>query len=147
MLNYGKAKHFKEFWHKFEPIFDKKYDNLINLNMDVIKQFMDILQIKTNTIFSSELDISSQSSDRILEICKTLGADVYMSGALGGNYLKLEDFKQNHIQVKFQNIHYPVFKQCFEPFMPNLSTLDLLFNEGENAIKIIKNAKVDWETT
>lgn len=144
-LNYSKAKFFNKYWSYIEPIYDKKFDLLVDLNMEIIKKLMKLLKINTKTIFSSELEVSTQGSDRILEICKLLNADVYVSGALGTNYLDLNNFQKQGISVKFQNIHYPIFKQCYAPFIPNMSTLDLLFNEGNNTSKIIKEAKVLWK--
>jgi len=99
------------------------------------------LGIKTKTVFSSELHITEKGSDRILQICKALNSDTYIAGASGKNYLNLEDFKKNKIQVLFQNFQHPVYKQVYEPFLPNMSVVDLLFNEGKNSLNILRNAK------
>lgn len=144
-LNYSKGKFFNKYWPLIEPIYDKKFDLLIDLNMELIRTLMKLLKINTKTVFSSELNTTAQGSDRILEICKSLHSDIYISGALGTNYLELNDFQKQKISVKFQNVHYPIFKQCYEPFIPNMSILDLLFNEGDNTSKIIKEAKVSWD--
>jgi len=145
-LNYSKGKFFSKYWPLIESIYDKKFDLLIDLNTELIKTLMKLLKINTKTIFSSELGITTQSSDRILEICKSLHSEVYISGALGTNYLKLDDFQKQKISVKFQNVYYPIFKQCYDPFIPNMSVIDLLFNEGDNTSKIIKEAKVSWNS-
>ena len=144
-INYSKGKFFKQFWPLIEPIYEKKFDLLLDLNMELIQTLMKILKIKTKTIFSSELGITTQGSNRILEICKSLHSDEYISGSLGTNYLELNNFQKQKITVKFQNAYYPIFKQCYNPFIPNMSILDLLFNEGDNASKIIKEAKVSWD--
>lgn len=99
-----------------------------------MKQF----DIGTKTILSSELHVQGTGSDRILNICKSLNADIYLSGQFGNSYLNLEDFKNNSIDIKFQNFVHPVYKQCYSPFMPNMSIIDLLFNEGENSKNILR---------
>ena len=137
-LNYSNSKFFNNYWSELESIFKRKYDNLMELNIEMIKFFLEKLKINTKTIFSSELNISDKSSDRILKICKALDADTYISGISGKNYLNLDDFEKNSINVIFQKFQHPTYQQVFEPFHLNMSAMDLLFNEGNNASKIIK---------
>lgn len=138
-VNYSKSNFFKEYWSYFESIYEKKFDLLIDIDMEIIKIFIKLLKIDTKMIFSSELKITTKNSDRILDICKRLDADVYVSGALGTNYLNLDDFERQGISVKFQHVQHPVYQQRFEPFMPNMSALDLFFNEGADSSRIIKD--------
>lgn len=140
-LNYSKAKYFNNFWPCLEQIYEKNFDFLIDIDMEIIRLLMKELSIQTKTIFSSELDISQKSSDRILEICKRLNADIYISGELGGNYLNLEDFEKSGIQIQFQKFQHPTYEQCYKPFLLNMSAIDLVFNEGKNASKVLHDAK------
>lgn len=140
-LNYSKAKFFSKYWNNLEKIYQKEFDNLIDLNLEIIKYMMEKFGIKTKTILSSELEIRDQGSDRILKICKAFGADSYLSGVAGKDYLKIDEFRSNNIQVMFQNFQHPFYNQIFDPFYPNMASIDLLFNEGENAEKILKKAK------
>lgn len=136
--NYSKSEFFNNFWQDFELIYEKQYDRLIDVNIDFIKLLMEKLGIKTKTIFSSELKIEKMGSERILEICKKLKADSYISGIGGKNYLNMDDFKKNDIIVEFQNFQHPEYRQRCEPFIPNMAAIDLLFNEGNDAIKFLK---------
>lgn len=140
-INYSKTAYFKDFWPSLEQIYEKNFDFLIDVDMEIIKLLMKELQIKTETIFSSELGISEKGSDRILGICKKLGADVYLSGMLGGNYLNLKNFEESGIQVQFQNFQHPVYEQYYKPFLSNMASIDFIFNEGKNAPKILQEAK------
>lgn len=140
-INYSKASYFKDFWPSLEQIYEKNYELLIDIDMEIIKLLMKELQIKTKTIFSSELGISEKGSDRILNICKKLGADVYLSGILGSDYLNLKNFEENRIKVQFQNFQHPVYEQYYKPFLPNMASIDLIFNEGKDAPKILQDAK------
>jgi len=140
-INYSKTAYFKDFWPSLDQIYEQNFDLLIDVDMEIIKLLLKELQIKTKTLFSSELGISEKGSDRILAICKKLGADVYLSGTLGGNYLNLKNFEENDIQVQFQNFQHPVYEQYYKPFLPNMAAIDIIFNEGENASKILQEAK------
>jgi hypothetical protein len=140
ILNYSKTSFFDNYWPELEQIYNKKHHYLFDLNMDIIKFLMNKLNLKTSFIFSSELKISEQGSDKILKICKELNADTYISGIGGKTYLNEENFIKNKINIKFQNFTHPIYEQIFKPFNLNMSAIDLLFNEGDDAEMIIKKS-------
>ena len=92
-------------------------------------------------IFSSDLNLDSTGSEKLLDICKNCNAQIYLSGELGTNYLNEKIFEKEGIQVIFEKFIHPTYSQKFEEFIPNMSIIDLLFNEGENSIDILKNSK------
>lgn len=143
-INYSKSDNFVESWKHLESIYDMHFDFLVELNLQIINIIMKLLGIHTKTVLSSELGISEKGSKRIVEICKIFGATTYISGTglPGKHYLDLDDFAKNNIHIKFYNFPYPVYKQCYEPFLPNLSIIDLLFNEGKNAKNFLLNTKI-----
>jgi hypothetical protein len=140
-LNYSKTKFFKEYWRNFEEIFEKKYEFLIDINVEFINKILEMLNVKTKIILSSSLGITKKKSARILEICKSVNTSNYLSGIMGEEYLNLEEFKKNGIMVNFQDYQHPIYKQNYESFLPNMSIIDLLFNEGSNSEKILRESK------
>ena len=140
-LNYSKAKFFDRYWNDFERIYEKRFECLIDLNLEIIKLLMKKFNIKTKTILSSELEISEHGAKRILKICKVLGADSYLSGIVGKEYLRIDDFNENNINVDFQNFQHPTYNQAYKPFHPNMAAIDLLYNEGTESKKILKKAE------
>jgi len=139
-INYSKTPYFKNYWDELESIFNKKHELLIEFNLELIKFIMKNLQIKTPTIFSSELNIDGKSSERILNICNKLKSKIYLSGKLGKDYLNLDDFTSNGIEVKFQDYKHPTYEQRFDPFLPNMATIDLLFNKGDQSSEILRES-------
>lgn len=139
LFNYSKAEFFNEIKNFFEELYEKNFELLIDLNMEIIEFIKKQLEIKTRTIFSSELKIKTSSAQRILDICKTLDADHYISGTVWAkNHLNINDFKNQGIHIKFQEFQHPVYKQYQRDFIPNMSIIDLLFNEGiKNSRKIL----------
>lgn len=138
LINYSKSGFLHDYLSFFDSLYDKKFDFLIDINVEIIHYLMKELDIKTKTIFSSELGIEGKGSDRILNICKSLNADSYISGPFGKTYLNMDDFKNSNIAIEFQNFIHPVYRQCYTPFMPNMSTIDLLLNEGINSKNILR---------
>lgn len=48
-------------------------------------------------------------------------------------YLNLEECEKEGIHVSFQEFQHPIYTQVGNhPFVPGLSTLDVLFNKGIN---------------
>lgn len=75
--------------------------NLLETNYKIIKKTCNLLDIKTKIVF--DYQTSLKSTERLVDICKTFNASVYLSGTSGKNYLDLKLFK--NIKVEFQKNH------------------------------------------
>ena len=142
LYNYARAPYFDEIKDFIESIFEKKFQYLVNLNTEIIKFIMNELEIKSKIVFSSELEISKKGSDRVLDICKAVGADHYITGTFWAeSNLRVEEFKKSNIDVEFQKFQHPIYKQIHGEFIPEMSIIDLLFNKGrKEAKKILQNS-------
>ncbi len=118
---------------------NKKFEKLLDLNLELIKYFNKILHIDTPTIRSSELKIETMETQRLFDICKKLNASVYRSGSFGKEYLDESIFEKGKISIIYEKFEHPTYNQLKKEFIPNLSIIDLLFHEGENAIKILND--------
>ena len=142
LYNYARAPYFGEIKDFIESIFEKKFQYLVDLNTEIIKFIMNELEIKSKIVFSSELEISKKGSDRVLDICKAVDADHYITGTFWAeSNLRVEEFKKSNIDVEFQKFQHPIYKQIHGEFIPEMSIIDLLFNEGrKEAKKILQNS-------
>lgn len=133
-FNYRKAKNF----HKvMEDIYfycvEDWSGNLASLNIALIEEMAKALKIKTQFYRSSEFELKSKGSDKILDICRILNADVYYTGMTWATKnLKREDFANNEIDIVWLPVkdHKP-YKQQYEPYIGMLSELDYLMNEAD----------------
>ena len=114
---------------------------MIDLNISLIEYFISVLEITTERKFSSELKVNEISSKRLLEICKKLNATTYRSGIMGKEYLDETLFKDESINVVYENFQHPIYNQSGKEFLSNMSIIDLLFNEGDNSKKILLESK------
>lgn len=137
--NYCKSNYFNSYWKNFELVYNKKFKNLIDLNLNLIKILLNEFNIPTKLLFSSDLHVKKQGSDRILEICMILNSNHYLSGEAGINYLNTDDFNKQNIEIEFQNYLHPIYEQVYPNFIPSMAAIDLLFNLGEKSKKIIFN--------
>jgi len=140
-INYEDAPYFKNYWNDLSNIIDTNYNYLIELNLKIIYYVISLLGLKTKIVQTSEMKINTQKSQRLLDICKKLKVDCYISGINGKEYLDRDIFDVDDIQVVYENFKHPIYNQINGDFIENMSIIDLLFNEGENARNIINNSK------
>ncbi|MCM8763130.1 MAG: WbqC family protein, partial [Candidatus Omnitrophica bacterium] len=100
---YSGSEFFNEYFPFFEETFSKRWEKLMELNVYIIDYFLKQLAITTPIYFESKLGISGTSTGRIIEICKKMKADVYLSGVGGKDYLEEEKFKEAGIELVYQN--------------------------------------------
>ena len=138
--SYSNSEFFKKNYKTFfEKIYSKKWDHLFTLNYELIIQLIDWLDIKIEVIKESELNINGNSTDRLVNISKKIGAETYVSGIGGKEYMNEKMFETNNIKIEYQNFQCPKYKQVFNSeFIPNLSIIDLLFNIGPKSLSKLK---------
>jgi len=138
--SYKNSKFFNYYKNYFESIYNKEWDFLFELNYETLKKTIEWLGIKIEIIKESELNVSGTSSERLINICKSIDSDTYVSGIGGKNYVNEDLFKKNNIKLEYQKFLHPEYKQHFsKSFVPNLSIIDMLFNLGPDSTKLILN--------
>tara|TARA_B100001123_G_C15262737_1_gene1007230 strand:- start:241 stop:891 length:651 start_codon:yes stop_codon:yes gene_type:complete len=137
--SYGRAEYFKDYFPLIEEIYNSEIDNLVDFNFSIIKFLIEKLEIKTKILRSSQMGLpSSLSSSKFLsEATKMAGGNYYLSGPSGGDYMDVKDFNKEKIVVKYQKYECSEYSQNFAGYVSNLSTVDLLFNQGPNSSKYI----------
>lgn len=136
-FNYQKSKFYDIYISFFEQLYEKDWKYLIDINLEIINFILSTLSIDTKIEFSSKLNLSSTSTQRIIDICKYYNADTYLSGIGGKNYLDEDLFKKNGIKLVYQNFVHPEYPQVYPGFVPYMSIIDLLFNCGAHYSKKI----------
>lgn len=116
-------------------MYEKDWQKLVDFNINFIQQCCDFLGITTTLYRSSELNVAGKKSKLLLEICKKLDASEYLSTIGSQEYLDndKEFFLESNIQIKYHKYTHPQYSQKGTKFIPQLSILDLIFNEQKNA--------------
>lgn len=135
------------YWSYHKPFFYSLYhndwDRLVEINECIMRYLLSALGINVTVMRSSEIKVEGRGNDLVLNVCKKLDADVYLSGVSGKDYLDLKTFADAGIEVRFQEFRHPVYKQMYEPFVPCLSVIDLLFNYGPESLDVIRGVGVE----
>ena len=143
---YNKAKFFHLYKDYFENLYTKEWNSIFDLNFETIKQVLSWLDIKVEIVIESELHVSGQPTERLVKVCKKLGANTYISGIGGKRYLDEKSFEKNKIIIKYQNynpIRYP--QRMSKSFIPNLSIIDLLANVGSESGKLLNENTLNYK--
>ncbi|MGE5280058.1 MAG: WbqC family protein [Deltaproteobacteria bacterium] len=139
---YGRAPFFDAEIGFFESLYALGWERLMDLNVATIRFFCERFGIATRTVLESELGTSGAKTQRLVDIGRALGAATYLSGAGGRAYLEEGLFRAAGQRVVYQEFAHPRYAQLFaerdEDFVPCLSAVDLLFNEGPGGAALFK---------
>ena len=140
--SYLKSNHFQSYYDSLEKIYNQDFTYLRDLNRSLTEFLLKKFFITTPMVNSSTLNIKSTKSDLILDICKYFEADTYISGPFGRDYLDIESFSNESIEIIFHEYSHPEYIQCFDGFEAYMSSIDLLFNYGNEASSILKTSSL-----
>jgi hypothetical protein len=144
-LNYRRSDAFDSYFDPLVSHLNGTGPLLVDLNIPLIEWFIDLLGIKTSVIVSSTLKQTGKRTELLANICRSLGATHYISPLGSAAYLLDEQalLLDQGIDVAFQNFEHPVYRQLFPPFVPFASVIDLIFNEGDRSLEILRSGRRD----
>ena len=115
-ISYRSSPFFEFFEDKLKSLYNKKEKYLVDLNLKSINLLLGMLQIDLEYDFTSSYE---------------------------ENYSGMSDYRINSENFNFNEIEISKYTQVFQSkhgFINNLSVLDLIFNEGPNAINFLKTS-------
>lgn len=143
--NYRRAAYFDRYYPEFCAVLDRSAasGSLSDLNCGLIEWLAVQLGVATPSVRSSQLGVGGKRGAHVAMLCEHMGASRYVSPAGAEDYL-IEDraeFDRRSISVEIHVYEHPVYRQCFKPFEPFASALDLLLNEGDGAGAILRSGR------
>ncbi len=139
--SYANAKYFHLYKDYFEWLFKTEWRFLFDLDLHAIKKVMEWLNLKIEVIKESELNIEGKSTERLINACKAVGADTYLSGTGGKNYIDEKLFEKHNLKFEYQKYHpLPYSQRLAKSFIPDLSIIDMLVNVGPESKDLISKS-------
>jgi hypothetical protein len=139
---YLRAPYYKDILPMLQAIFNSNQQNLFKYVVDSNQIILNYLNIKTKILFSSNIDkdITLKGQDKIIEICKKLGASSYLNPIGGKDLYSKTDFSRNNISLSFLKPNEHEYNQFQNKFIPWLSIIDvMMFNPVNEIIKMLGN--------
>ena len=139
---YAQAPYFDRYFPEIQRLVQGRWDFLIDLDLALIDALLGWLGVQRPTRLASTLGGGGRGTQRIVEICRAVGATEYLSGETGAAYLEEALLRANGIALRYQHYAHPLYRQLFGPFVSHLSVVDLLFNHGPESLAILTAQRV-----
>ena len=130
-LVYGKAPYYQQYKDFLEDLYSKKWIYLSELDIYIMNFLINELEIKTQICYDKDFNFSGTKTDMLVDMCKQLECDTYLSNIGSAAYVKVEKFVNNGMNHQYINYKGCEYKQQYGGFEPNLSILDMLLNCGK----------------
>ena len=137
---YARAPYFGDHLPFIETTYQKRFEKLIDINLAFIRYLFRQLRVETEIKLLSELGIKSAGNQMLVEICRRLGASVYLAQRAAAKYLDRGLFQKEAVEIQLIKSPACVYPQLWGAFISNLSAFDLLFNCGPKAHDILTAA-------
>lgn len=143
-LAYRKAPFFEQHFAGVGAIIDLYAEGglVAELNTDLLRYFLRALSIQIPIVNASDHDFQGEKSALVLDMCRQLKATSYIFGGEGESYADKDAFAAAGVECRFQRYEHPVYQQLHGEFVPRMSILDLLMNEGPRSLEILTGAAV-----
>jgi len=139
--SYNKAPYFKDVFPLVESIFLYDEKNLFRYVHNSIIQLCEYLDINTQIIISSTIDINHnlKSQDKVIALNKAMGSTQYINPIGGTELYDVGKFQNENIHLNFLESEVPEYRQFKEEFIPYLSIIDILmFNSKEEVKRMLE---------
>ena len=107
------------------------WTHLLPLCEHITAWLRELSDVHCTWLYASQLGVTGTKSSLVLNICRELGADEYLSGPLGRGYLDERAFKEAGISLTYHDYQQEPYKQIYDGWVPNLSAIDYVFRGGE----------------
>ncbi len=140
-MHYAKAPHRERYWEGFRQILVGRWELLAPLNIAVLRWLCQAFGITTPIGLASEMSLREEPTERLIDICRTLGATHYLAGAGATGYMDADGFEASGTRLEIQGFQHPIYAQCYEPFIPGMAGIDLLFMHGGQGLDRLRSAR------
>lgn len=138
--SYRRSPYFEKAFSLVEKIVLEDETNLFKYIHNSIKKTCEYLSIDSEITVSSHLKIdhSLHGKEKVVELCKYVGAGVYINAIGGQDLYSKNDFKKHGIELKFIETKSFEYKQFNNEFVASLSIIDvMMFNSKEKICEYI----------
>jgi hypothetical protein len=127
-FNYHNAPYFGELADDLEKLYQRPYQKLTDAAWDFLQFIWKALRWENLPQRTSALGITSSGEQRMMDLAKTLQAEVYVTHEKYRAVIRPE--RMSRVRLQFVYWDLPPYHQQFGEFIGGLNMLDLLFNEG-----------------
>lgn len=131
--NYRNTPYYAEVMPYITKFFEVNFERYIDAALASVALLRDLYDVTTPVVLQSNMRYDSRlkNNELIVDFCRQLEADKYLSGNGARKYMDLGMYSKHGVEVAYQVFEYPIYPQFGQKsFVPNLSSLDMLFQLG-----------------
>lgn len=138
---YGKAPFFNDVFPLIKEMLKCEEDNIASYIATSTAIICTYLDIRTRLIMSSDLDKDNTlaGQDKVLEICRILGATDYYNAIGGRELYSFTEFEKRGIKLHFLRRNEIRYRQFGDQFYPDLSIVDIMMFNSKKTVKDMLN--------
>jgi hypothetical protein len=137
---YRKAPRRGEVMDEMEAIMAFDDPNVAAFNRNLIEQLAKRLEIDIEITSSSDMETTPglRGQERVIDICRRLGADTYVNSIGGTGLYQADAFAAEGIDLKFLKARPEPYPQLGGEFVPFLSIVDvMMFNAAGDTTRLL----------
>ena len=139
-VNYARSPAYADYAGDLFDAIDAGHQQLAGLTIGVIRWLRQALGIGTDLRLASEIGGAGHRADLLADLCRKVGAREYVSPPGSRAYLDDSDaFEQAGIPVRYHAYAHPTYRQAHGEFLPYMSVVDQMMNEGDRSLAIIRS--------
>lgn len=142
---YRPAPHFATVFPFVEELMNFGDANVAAFNVNLIERIAARLGIRTRFVLSSAMvkDDSLAGQERVIDMCRRLGATRYVNPVGGARLYAAERFAASGMNLSFLQPAPAAYPQFGQPPVPDLSIIDvLMFNGDETVARLLHNYRL-----
>lgn len=162
-FNYCKSPYYNEVYPLIETCLQPKFETIAELNEFTIRRLTEFLSIETKIINGDAKYMKLESALhqmgtcgyrdfpeyeglrtcrrtlRIIEICRNENCSHYLNPIGGQALYPIEEFEHYGVSLQFLRMHPVQYPSVTQPFLPNLSIIDVLMQNGAKKTQDLLN--------
>ena len=132
---YGKCPGWLVVAPRLEAILTGEEQKLLPFCLATMQLTLEIYRVQPRIVFSSDLNVEGQKSERVINLVKAVGATHYLSGEGAKEYLEMSAFEAVGLGLSFQEFTHPVYRQSAGTgFIPGAFALEWFIEEPDTAV-------------
>jgi len=140
-MHYARAPYRDLYLSELRDLYLRPWSRLSDLNKATVQWLIQAYGITTPVHCATEYEARDEPTDRLIDLCRAVGATEYLAGAGAEHYMDKPRFESSGVLLEIQVFHHPIYRQMYEPFEPNMSSLDLLLMQGPDALSILRRTR------
>lgn len=136
--SYAKAPHVDWLMDWFRPAMERHdHSGLVEITIPLIETLTKVLGLQSHFVRSSSLHTDRNRNMRLIEICRQVDSNRYISGPSARSYLNVDLFAAHGIEVDFVRYRTFDYHQLHGEFTAKVSILDALAMLGPETGQIL----------